>query len=405
MALPLGQINDAALRILAASMTTIWQNPANPGLDFLSKDFVKQEGYTPFSQQYPISQNVLQYPVAAPFANPRARLPQIDGMGTITQMIKPFELKVPLDDVTMDEWEEQTLVLRTFGQDFAGQSSASYENERWAARMQYGKLAISNRIEVNTMNLIESCSLITPEDNAVAIANTFARNSPTTVTELSETNWGYVDLSQAAFVSGDRYWLDTANPAAPVINVGAKPVQDVQVMIKTVKRFGGGGVKYFVMSPMALAAYQADFAANYADLAKNTVVTVGGNAQIEIPVHLMELGWSQIGYVHDFSNNYALIPVFAGSSVKYKDWTDANTLKDFLPDYQYCFPVPMVPTIGQKFTYVNLKRVKDQRVPFPINIYEDSESGDRCGSILHRGYMYPRVNPNALVFWRVDGVD
>lgn len=402
MALPLGQINDAALRILAASMTTIWQNPANPGLDFLFKHYVKQEGYTPFSQNYPISQNVLQYPVAAAFANPRARLPQIDGAGTVTQMIKPFELKVPLDDVTMDEWEEQTLVLRTFGQDFAGQSSASYENERWAARMQYGKLALSNRLEVNTMNLIEDCSLITPEDNALAIVNTFSRTSPTTVADLEKPDYGFVDLHVTAYNSanGDRYWIDSSTGA---VNATAKPVNDVQVMIRTIKRFGGGGVKFFVMSPNSLKAYQADFATNYADLAQNAVVTVGGNAQIEIPVHLMELGWSQIGYVHDFSDNYKLIPVFAGSSVKYKDWTDADTLKDFLPTYEYCFPVPLVPVIGQKFTYVNLKRVKDQKVPFPINIYEDAESGDRCGSILHRGYMYPRVNPNAIVFWRTDG--
>lgn len=395
MALPLGDINAGGLLLLANAMQTVWNNPENPALNFLSKDFVALEGYTPFNNNYPISQNVLSHPVAAAYANPRAALPSIDGAGTITQTIKPVELKVPLDDSTMDEFEEQTLMLRTFGIDPQGQATANFEAERWAARLAFGKLAMSNRFEIMTMGLIETCSIITPETHALSISNTFSRTAMSAVGDITKTDFGYADLTAGALI-GLR-WVNIDK----TLNASATPVNDVQVQIATLKRYGGGGAKYFVMSPLAMAAYQADFKANYADLAKNTIVTVGGNAAIEIPQHLMQMGWSHVGYVHDFANNYNLIPVYSGASIQYKDWTDADTLKDFLPTDEFCFPAPKTPTLGQRFTYVNLKRVKDQKTLLPINIYMDEESGDRRGSILHKGYMFPNKNPNALVYWKV----
>jgi hypothetical protein len=395
MALPLiGQINQAALFTLAALCNQEYTNPENPSLDFLIRDVLTDRGYTE-QNPLPIKQNVLTMPIAAPRVSPRGKVPMIDGKGQVLSFVKSFPLKIPLHDVTMDEYERMKLTSAIFGQAMGQIDPETQAVQAWQARMQLGKQALNNAFEVSAMNLIESASIIVSEEGALEEVQTFDRKAITATTKLGTNDTPFVDFTASGMI-GLR-WVQNDGVT---INASAKPFVDIQAMIGTSKRYGAGGVKHFVMDTKSYEAYVLDFETNYKNSAIKTLQTIDGNASMDVPDYLKRVGWSKIGYVHDRSNAWALIPVYAGTSVKYRNWFDAGTDLEFVPTYPHCFPVCSVPTIARQYTWVQLERVRNMQVMFPVNIYEESESGAREGSIMFRGFLYPNLSPNTLIFYR-----
>lgn len=380
----------AVLQALNELMFTMWHNPENPELNMLYNDMVEADGYTAFDP-YPLGMNVLTAPVAAPFANPRAILPVIDGMGVNVSFVNHFELKVPITGETVDEYEARMLQSKIFGMDINKVPAI----DRFQARFNYAQTAILNRLAVSAMNLIEASSIVAVDTgNGVNVTNTFPRTEVTAVANLYTDQAPYADLT-AGGLTGER-WV--ANDGTT--NTGASPFKGVQAQIATLKRYGGGSVKYFVMSPKALQAYKDDFTANYAELFKATNILVAA-APFSLPIQAQKAGWHVIGYVHDESENYRLIPVLAGSNVKYLNWMNRSSLQNFLPTSEFSFPVGSVPTIGTRHTWIKIDRLKEQKEVVGVNLWREEESGALQGAVLSRQTMYPKLHPNALVFWVV----
>lgn len=385
-------LSAAVMMGLQEMMFTVWNNPENPELDFFYKDLVTEEGYTEFDP-YPVGEKVLTAPIVAPFANPRAILPVVDGKGKVINYINHYEVKVSISDETVDEYERKKLTAKVFGSSV----EAMPAEDRFAARMEYGRAACINRFVVNAMNLIELASLsAVNEATGVNVVNTFVRKEVTTVAALNTSPAPYANLTAGSLTG--RRWVNSDGS----LNTSAKPVADVQTQIATLKFYGAGGAKYFIMSPLAMAAYNRDFQANYSEWHKNTNMLQTG-LMLTLPKEVMEQGWSIIGYVHDFSQAGVLIPVVGGSNVTYLDWMNQTTAHNLLPSYEFCFPVPLVPSIGLKHTWIKLQKLMKQQTLLGVNIWggDNTESGAYEGAIYHRGTMYPRLSPNALVFWKV----
>lgn len=393
--LPITEINDLALKLLAQAAVGLWKNPPNPALAFLYDRLVALEGFTPFSKNLPIATDVLHVPVAAAFASPRATLPTIGGDARKVSVVNSFEMQVPLTGATIDEWEETNQLSSIMGIG-ATSSAEAFAEQQMAGRMDFGLQAMRNRLEVMTLDMIVNARVSVTGEYTNPVSNLFTRNTATTVAQLSSPDYSVADLTAGSLT--DRRWVNADGTSNTTT---ATPVEDVQVMISASKRFGGGGASAFVMSAEALKSYQEDFAVNYADVSNRQIMTMGGNAAYELPSALLQIGWSLLGYVHDRSNNWALVPVYGGDSIQYRDWTDDVTKNDFLPSYNFVFPLPKTPIISQRFTYVDVFKLADIKTLFPVNLYEDKKQGTTEGELLHRGYLYPRVNPNALVFWKV----
>jgi len=393
--LPISDINTASLMLYSQNAVAIWQNPPNPALGFLYNKFVQNAGYTPMARQLPIAMDVLHVPVAAEFANPRMALPTIDGNASNITVVNSFPLNVPLTGSTIDEWEDANLIYSTLG--LGTQKNYSAHNaEILAGRMMFAEEAMRNRFEVMTLDMIENARIAVTGNYTAPVSNVFTRNTVTTVAQLDDPNYSVANL--VTLDSGNLRWVEADN----TMNTAAHPVENVQQMIACQKRFGAGGASGFVMSPLALKAYQTDFETNYKDLATTTLLTMGGNVAFELPTSLMQIGWSLLGYVHDRANNWQPLPVYGGSSIQYRDWADSSTNNDFLPTAEeFCFPIPKVPVIAQKFTYVDLAVFADVRAMYAVNVWNDPETKETYGKMLHRGYLYPSTNPNAMPYWIV----
>lgn len=381
---------QGVLRALNELMFTMWQNPESPGLDFFKADVMVEEGFTEFNP-YPLAQDVLTAPIVAPLANPRAVLPVIDGQGRSFKFIDHFEIKVPLEGETVDEYEARMLTAKLFGKDV---ESLPVE-DRFQARLAYAQTAILNRLSVFCMNMIESASIVAQDlGNGVDVTNTFVRNTITTTAGLNTDSASYADLTAGSLAG--RRWVESND----TLNTSATPYADVQAMIATLKRWGGGRPKYFVMSSLAMKAYQLDFKTNFSDLYDKTNILLAG-AQFTVPIEAQKQGWHIIGYVHDESENFRLVPVVGGSNVMYLNWMNRSALQNFLPTYEFAFPVGEVPTIGSKHTWIRVERLMKEKNLLGVNIWTEEETGGTRGAVLTRQTMYPRVSPNALVFWKV----